>query len=296
LRRGRWRVTLPELQALEGQLKELRHHPTIAKVVSADGQVVLQQLKTEDVAPLLADEAGSLFLMAAADLNRTALRTGILSPDAQLVAPPLRRAFVVRSKLPFQVDFDVVVRLALQRREPTLSRGVNAATETLFRERLEFEGIPIRMKGAYTRGLLIDRRKPDGVYPDPETGRRPQLYLEVKKINRVADDMQKRLYEIAEVSLELKLLYGDVKLQGLDSETLLAPDARADAAKSVRSQIISSNPTVVALILCRTEELERARRYREGAEAFIDRVFFSDEIDDCIAFLAERTNADASAR
>lgn len=28
-------------------------------------------------------------------------------------------------------------------------------------------------------------------------------------------------------------------------------------------------------------------RYRPGAEAFVDRVFFADEIDDCINFLAQ---------
>ena len=85
-------------------------------------------------------------------------------------------------------------------------------------------------------GTLIGRRKPDGVWPDPAHGLPPRLYLEIKSIRRVADDIQKRLYELAEASLEMKLLYGSVKLNGLNiknivdaiSDEVRGEDSRAD--------------------------------------------------------------------
>ena len=43
---------------------------------------------------------------------------------------------------------------------------------------------------------------------------------------------------------------------------------------------------VVALFLCPRAEAER---YRAGAEAFIDRLFFQEEIDECLAYLREVT-------
>lgn len=277
----------PELRALERELLELRRHPVLGRVIDRRGRVTFGNLELEDIAALLADSAASLVLLAAADLNRTALRSGIQSPDAQLVAAPLRRAFVVKSQLPPVAEFATVVELALQRRAATLGRNANAATETLFRDRLAFEGLPVRMRGAWTSGLLIDRRKPDGVFPDPNTGEPPRLYLEVKKVNRVRDDIQKRLYEIAEVSLEVKFLYGRLQLSGLGLDHLLGDAEREDARAALRQQIIASQPSVVALLICRSEELEIARRYRPRAEAFIDRVFFADEIDACLAFLGE---------
>ena len=277
----------PELRALERDLLELRRHPVLGQAFDRSGRVVFADLVLEDVAALLADSAASLLLLAAAGLNRTALRSGVLAPDAQLVAPPLRRAFVVKSQLPPAADFATVVELALQRRAGTLGRNVNAATETLFRDRLAFEGLPIRMRGAWTSGLLIDRRKPDGVFPDPDTGAPPRLYLEVKKVNRVRDDIQKRLYEIAEVSLEVKFLYGRLQLSGLGLGHLLGDAEREDARAALRDQITASQPRVVALLICRDEELEVARRYRPRAESFIDRVFFADEIDDCLAYLSD---------
>ncbi|MBI5544349.1 MAG: hypothetical protein HY901_10695 [Deltaproteobacteria bacterium] len=43
-----------------------------------------------------------------------------------------------------------------------------------------------------------------------------------------------------------------------------------------------------------------AEKYREGAEAFVDRVFFQEEIEECLAFLKEsiapRTKRSASRR
>jgi hypothetical protein len=41
---------------------------------------------------------------------------------------------------------------------------------------------------------------------------------------------------------------------------------------------------VVALLLCPRAEAER---YRAGAETFIDRVFFQEELEECLAFLRE---------
>lgn len=276
----------PELRALEEELLALRGHPVLAGCIGKNGEIEFGVLSLKQIAMLLAQPTAAVFLMAAADLNRTALRAGLDDPDAQLVAPQLRRAFVVKAKLPPIADFATVVQLAIQRSSATLARSANAATETLFRERLEFEGIPIRMRGGWTSGVLIERRKPDGVYPDPDTGLAPKLYLEVKKINRVRDDIQKRLYEIVQVSLEVKLLYGDLELKGLDLSELLTESELPAARKAFRDQVTASKPVVAALLICRAEELEIAKRYRAGAEAFIDRVFFPDEIDECIGFLA----------
>lgn len=45
-------------------------------------------------------------------------------------------------------------------------------------------------------------------------------------------------------------------------------------------------PAVVALFLCPKAEAEK---YRAGAEAFIDRLFFQEEIEECLAYLREVT-------
>lgn len=277
----------PELRALERELDALRQHRLLASHLDDQDRLDLSALRLEDIAAMLSEAAASLLLLAAADLNRTALRAGMEQPDAQIVRQALRRAFVVRSQLPPTATFSTLSELALQRRAATLGRNANAATETLFRDRLVFEGIPIRMHGAYTAGLLAERRKPDGVYPDPDSGLAPQLYLEIKKVNRVRDDIQKRLYEIAQVSLEMKLLYGGVRLAGFEHATLLDDDARAVARDALRAQIVRSAPVVVALLICRTEELDIARRYRPRIEAFIDRLFFADEIEEWIEYLAQ---------
>jgi hypothetical protein len=284
----------PELRALERELVALRGHPKLEPVIDSLGDVRFGDLDLHDIAALLGDPIASLFLLAAADLNRTALRARLAAPEAQLVAPPLRRAYAVRGRLPVHADFSTVVELALQRRAGTLGRNANAATETLFRDRLEFEGLPIRMRGAWTAGLLVDRRKPDGVFPDPATGEPPRLYLEIKKVNRVRDDIQKRLYENAEVSLEVKFLYGRLQLSGLDLPGLLTEDARPEARRSLREQITRATPAVVAPLICRAEELDIARRYRPNAEAFIDRLFFADEIETCLEYLADVIGGDAA--
>lgn len=284
---NRPRAMQPELRSLEQAMLGLRDHPELQAVIDQHGRVEFSALRLKQVAALLRNDVAAMFLFAAADLNRTALRSGTHAPDAQLVAPPLRRAFVVQAKLPLAADFATVVELALQRRAGTLGRNANAATESLFRDRLAFEGLPVTMKGAYTSGILVDRRKPDGVYPDPATGKAPELYLEVKKVNRVRDDIQKRLYEIAEVSLEVKFLYGSLELRGLNLPDLLSDEGREQARGVLRAQIQGVRPVVIALLICRQEELELAKRFRPRAEAFINRLFFADEIDECLAFMAE---------
>lgn len=132
-------------------------------------------------------------------------------------------------------------------------------------------------------GILVSRRKPDGVYPDPRTGAPPILYLEIKNVRRVADDIQKRLYEIAEASLEMKLLYGNVQLYGLaikDVKKVL--ESPTGFRGELRKQITASYPKVVVLLLCSRDE---AGKYREGAETFVDRVFFQEEIENCLTYL-----------
>ena len=107
------------------------------------------------------------------------------------------------------------------------------------------------------------------------------IYLEIKNIRRVADDIQKRLYELVEASLEMKLLYGAATWRGLD----IRDGARVRdpaTAQALRAQIVGSPPIMVGLLIC---SRQAAERYRPGAEAFIDRIFFQDEIEECIDFL-----------
>jgi hypothetical protein len=53
------------------------------------------------------------------------------------------------------------------------------------------------------------------------------------------------------------------------------------------TRIVGVRPAVVALFLCPRNEAER---YRAGAEAFIDRLFFQEEIDECLAYLRDVTS------
>src|SRR4051812_41602782 len=101
-------MTRNQRASLERSLARLKTNTHLTPALAADGKIQFTALTLEQVAALLQDEAGSLFLLAAADLNRTALRSGIQQPDAQLVAQPLRRAFVVKAKLPDTGDFDLV--------------------------------------------------------------------------------------------------------------------------------------------------------------------------------------------
>jgi hypothetical protein len=108
-----------------------------------------------------------------------------------------------------------------------------------------------------------------------------------QNVRRVSDDIQKRLYEIAEASLEMKFLYGTMEFRGLGltSTKAVAADIGSLRAK-LRASIVASPPIVVLLLLCSKAEAER---YREAAEVFVDRVFFQEEIEECLRFLKSAT-------
>jgi hypothetical protein len=86
-----------------------------------------------------------------------------------------------------------------------------------------------------------------------------------------------------EASLEMKLLYGNLNLQGLKlPSTSIVLEQSDEIRAALRKQIVTARPAVVALFLCPKIEAER---YRAGAETFIDRLFFQEEIEECLAFL-----------
>lgn len=282
-------MTLPAIEDFRKRIEDLPHSTLLAPLIRR-GIAHLSELSVESVAKLMRLEASKYFLLAAAGLNRTTLKKAAAQPAAQIVAAGLRAAHVVKERLPVRQSFSDIASAALSLRTQDLTRSSGGSIEGLFRERLAKEGIPILMSPPVRAvpGILIGRRKPDGVYPDPATGAAPVVYLEVKNVRRVSDDIQKRLYEIAEASLEMKLLYGTLRLEGLGLKVTKdvlegAPDIRGQ----FREQIRASAPAVVALFLCPRAEAER---YRAGAEAFIDRVFFQEEIEECLAFLREATS------
>ena len=253
------------------------------------GQVQFAKLSIADVAAQLLIEPSRYFLLAAANLNRTALKKAALLPEAALVEKKLRVAHAVRSRLPRTASFDDVATRAEALRRGDLGRKARGGIEGLFRARLEAEGIPMLMAppNREVPGILVTKRKPDGVWPDPAGGEAPRLYLEIKNLRRVSDDIQKRLYEIAEASLEMKLLYGDVDLRGFGIASVKqVVDGRDEIRAALRARILGARPIVVALFLCPRAE---ADKYRAGAEAFIDRLFFEEEIDECLAFLRKAT-------
>lgn len=96
------------------------------------------------------------------------------------------------------------------------------------------------------------------------------MYLEIKNVQRVADDIQKRLYEIAEASIEMKAVYGRLRLRGLNVRSTLRVEANPELRARIRAQITTSAPTVVALFLCSRNEAE---------------IFFQEEIEACLSFL-----------
>lgn len=274
-----------DLQEFERQIDALRKQRDIKKCTSKRDGVTLKDLGLEDVLNVMeSGEAGYYFLMAAADLDRTVLKTAMSAPEAQLVEPRLRRAYVVKSRLPARASFEEVARIAIAHRARDLRRRGRAQVEGLFRDRLKAEKIPILMSPPVRRvpGILIDHRKPDGVYPDPSAGLAPRLYLEIKSINRVSDDIQKRLYEIVETSLEMKILYGNLAIEGFGQPTIENVAGNPELRAALRSRISACWPTVVAFFICSRNEAER---YRAGAESFIDRLFFQEEVEECIRFL-----------
>lgn len=275
-------MTFPEIDRFKGEIEALRGNSTLSMVTEGT-RLRLGSLSLPQVADLLKTEAGHYFLIAAAGLNRTSLRKAMLEPEAQVVAARQRRAYAVASRLPVLADFGEVSSQAMALRRGDLQRRARGQIEQLFRDRLKMEGIPLLMSPPVrvVPGALIGRRKPDGVWPDPATGLPPRLYLEIKNIRRVSDDIQKRLYELAEASIEMKLLYSSMTLRGLalnSPSTATSDDVRG----ALRAQILGQYPIVVGLLLCSRAE---ADRYRSGAHAFIDQVFFSEEIDDCLTFL-----------
>lgn len=273
----------PELDSFRESVNALRASAEIAQILSQDGVIRLSRLPLEQIAALLGTDAGLYLLMAAADLNRTSLKKAMKDPEAQIVAPRHRRAYAVRARLPLEADFGNLASRAVALRSGDLQRRARGQIEQLFRERLTEEGIPLLMSPPVRTvpGALILGRKPDGVWPDPKSGEPPRVYLEIKNIRRVADDIQKRLYELAEASLEMKLLYSDIRLKGLNlPETSSA--SSSDTRQRLRNGILGHPPIVVGLFLCSRDEAER---YRAGAHAFVDRVFFQEEIDECLTFL-----------
>jgi hypothetical protein len=276
----------PDLDEFTRRIEELRRNRQIKRCTTKKDGVALRELRLEELTDLMEDEAGYYFLSAAADLDRTALKAGIAAPEAQLVEARLRRAYVVQLRLPVRASFEELARTAIAHRARDLRRRGRAQVERLFRDRLKAEGVPIFMSPPNRRvpGLLIDYRKPDGVYPDPATGLPPKLYLEIKNINRVSDDIQNRLYEIAETSLEMKILYGNLIIRGFNQSTTENIAGNTKLKTALRARIEACPPKVVAFFICRRSDAER---YRPGAEAFIDRLFFQEEVDECIRFIAE---------
>lgn len=275
----------PELEEFKRRIEELRAKEPLRSHMRGS-EVALGSLTLEDIADLVREDAGQYLLMAAAGLNRTSLKRAMREPEAQVVSTRSRRAFAIRQHLPIRAEFGEVASNAVALRQADISRKSRGGIEQVFRDRLQEEGVPLSMSPPVRQvpGLLIGRRKPDGVYPDPSTGLPPMLYVEVKNVRRVSDDIQKRLYEIAEASLEMKLIYSDMELKGLEVSRVEDIGADPDLRIRIRRQIQGFHPIVVALLICPRDEAER---YRAGAEAFIDRVFFQEEVEECIAFLRD---------
>ncbi len=273
----------PDIDEFREAISRLALNPLVARCISGD-DLFLAKLSREEVQQLIRDDAARYFLMAAAELNRTSLRRGIRSPEIQVLPPNLRQAQVIRQRLPARIGFEAAAQQAIALRSGDLTRSRTGEVESYFRERLAAENIPLAMSPPipYVPGLLIPRRKPDGVFPDPKTGLPPQVYLEIKNISRVADDIQKRLYELAEASLEMKILYGNFELRALNQQTTDGVSGNPGLRGRVRQQILRARPVVIGLFICSKTE---AARYRSGAETFVDRVFFQEEVDTCLSFI-----------
>jgi hypothetical protein len=274
----------PELEEFRRQIEQLRTSAVVAAVTVGD-RVELSRLTLDEVESLLASEAGYSLLASAAGLNRTSLKKALADPEAAVVHPRLRRAYVVKTRLPVSSSFESLANGAVALRRSDLQRKARGQIEQVFRDRLAAEHVPLLMSPPVRTvpGIVIAGRKPDGVWPDPASGMPPKVYLEIKNIRRVSDDIQKRLYELAEAALEMKLLYSGVRLKGL---AIQATGAVRDpgTASALRTQTLGHPPVVVGLLICSRIEAER---YRTGAEAFIDRIFFQEEIDECIAFISD---------
>ncbi len=277
----------PELEDFRVRSEALVHHRILSRHIQ-NNTLRLSQLSLEEIDDIIRADEGYYFLIAAASLNRTSLRAATKTPEAKIVQPKLRKAFAIKESLPVKATFSATIQKSVALRAADLKRKRRGAVEALLRDRLEAEGIPIYMSPPVRKvpALLISQRKPDGVFPDPATERAPLVYLEIKNVRRVADDIQKRLYEIAEASIEMKALYGDLHLHGLNVQTTRDVAGNSELQAKIRSQIIKAHPVVVAFLICPKAEAER---YRRGAQAFIDRVFFQEEVEECIEYLRKVT-------
>ena len=262
----------PELDSFRNRLRNLVEHRALTPHAEGD-RIHFSRLSLEDVDELCREDEGYYFLIAAAGLNRTTLKRATATPEARIVLPRLRKAFAIKERLPLEISFAATLQKAAALRSGDLKRKHRGAVETLFRDRLKAEGIPLFMSPPVRRvpGVVVSHRKPDGVYPDPASGRAPRVYLEIKSLRRVSDDIQKRLYEVAEVSVEMKSLYGDLRLHGLNLKDTANVAGNVDHQSRLRQQIRAALPVVVALFICPKDSAEK---YRPGAEAFIDRLFF----------------------
>jgi hypothetical protein len=277
----------PRLQEFRRQLEELVARGPVKRVASR-GTVRLADLTLDEVTSVIREDVGYYFLLAAANLNRTSLKAVMRAEASQIVTPRKRRAFAIHSQLPVQTSLPGVIERAVALRAADLGRASRGSVEALFRQRLEDEGIPVLMSPPLRRvpGILVSGRKPDGVYPDPATHAPPRVYLEIKNIRRVSDDIQKRLYELAEASFEMKYLYGDLRVDGLSLVSTEDVAGSAELRAGLRAAMTATKPVVVGLFLCARDEGER---YRAGAEAFVDRLFFQEEIEECLQFLRDAT-------
>lgn len=276
----------PELEDFRTRVLALAKGPLLGATMAGD-TVRLRELDLEAVEHLLREEAGYYLLTAAGSLTRTTLREATETAEARIVKKTHRRAYAVHSRLPVQASFEQLADRAVTLRASVLRRIGRGAVESLLRVRLEDEGIPLLMSPPIRQvpGVLIKFRKPDGVWPDPSSGLPPRLYLEVKNVRRPRDDIQKRLYEIVETSLEMKVLYGKLALTGFNLGSTREVAGNPKLQAKLRQRILRSSPVVVAFFIC---PKAAAETYRPGAEAFIDRLFFQEELDDCLDFLRSK--------
>ena len=287
-------MTEAALAEFERAIKKLREDAVLKPRIKK-GEIVFAGLSLPELNRLMRIEAAKYFLLAASKLNRTSLKKAAATPEAKIVTAADRRSHAIRTHLSPRAKFDDVAQKAVLLRQADLGRRTTGGIEQLFRERLIAEGIPILMSPPVRQvpGILVTKRKPDGVFPDPAADRAPLVYLEIKNVKRVSDDIQKRLYEVAEAAIEMKFLYGDLTISGMNMKSTEEVQASASRLREeLRKQIWGVKPIVVVLLLCPREEAEK---YRAGAEAFVDRVFFQEEIDECLEFLRRAVNAASSA-
>jgi len=81
----------------------------------------------------------------------------------------------------------------------------------------------------------------------------------------------------------MKTIYGALELTGFQLESTDQIAGNTELRRRLRSQISKVTPVVVAFFICPRAEAER---YREGAESLIYKVFFQEEVEDCIEFPA----------